>query len=254
MRSFVKNYVQGCGQCQQFKINRNLSHLAFLSTKGAMTTRPFAHCSMDLITDLPPADGFDLILVVVDQGLLKVVILIPCNKTLTAEDTGQLLRDNLYKRFRLPDKIISDWGPQFASQGFKELLWLLGVKSVLSTAYHPQTDGTTEQINQEIKKYLAIYCSAHPETWTKSLTTLEFTHNNQWHADWSKTPFELMFGDSLVLIPTSFELNFQQLKKNWNVYKLTDRKPWQHMSFPDNKWSTEEKTLLPYSRKEILFG
>ena len=155
--------------------------------------------------DLPPADRFDSILVVVDQGLLKGMILIPCNKTLTVEDTGWLLWDNLYKRFGLPDKIISDQGPQFASQGFKELLWLLGVKSALSTAYHPQTNRTTEQINQEIEIYLAIYCSSHPKTWTKSLTTLEFTHNNQWHADQSKTPFELMFSDSLISIPTSFE-------------------------------------------------
>jgi len=82
---------------------------------------------------------------------------------------------------------------------------LLGVKSALSTAYHPQTDGTTERVNQEIETYLAIYCSSHLETWTKSLTMLEFTHNNRRHADRQKTPFELMFGDSPVAIPTSFE-------------------------------------------------
>ena len=198
LRSFVKGYVQGCNQCQQFKINRNPSHPASLPTGRVVSTRPFAHCLMDLITDLPPADGFDLILVVVDQGLSKGIILILCNKTLTAEDTGQLLQDNLYKRFGLPDKIISDRGPQFASQGFKELLWLSGVKSALSTAYHPQTNGTTEWINQEIKTYLAIYCSSHSKTWTKSLTTLEFTHNNWQHADQTKTPFELMFGDMCI--------------------------------------------------------
>jgi len=178
LRTFVKNYVRGCGLCQQFKINRNPSHPSFLPTEGAISTRPFAHCSMDLITDLPPVDGFDSLLVVVDQGLSKGVILIPCTKNLTTEGTGRLLRDNLYKRFGLPDKIISDRGPQFASQGFKELLKLLGIKSALSTAYHPQSDGTTERVNQEIEAYLAIYCSSNPETWTKSLTTLEFTHNN----------------------------------------------------------------------------
>ena len=63
---------------------------------------------MDFITDLPPVNGFDSILVVVDQGLTKGVILTPCKKTITAEETGRLLLENLYKRFRLPDKIISD--------------------------------------------------------------------------------------------------------------------------------------------------
>ena len=99
---------------------------------------------MDLITDLPPTDGHDSILVVVDQGLSKGVILIPCSKTLTSEGTAQLLLENLYKQFGLPDKIISDRGPQFASKVFIKLLKLLGIKSAPSTAYHPQTDGTTE--------------------------------------------------------------------------------------------------------------
>ena len=79
------------------------------------------------------------------------VILIPCSKTLTSEETAQLILENLYKQFGLPDKIISYRGPQFASKAFIELLKLLGIKSALSTAYHPQTDGTTEQVNQKSK-------------------------------------------------------------------------------------------------------
>jgi len=177
--TFVKNYVLGCGTCQQFKIDCNPLKPAFLPTEGSQSTRPFSYCSMDLITDLPPADGFDSILVVVDQVLTKGVILIPCNKTITAEDTGRFLLENLYKRFGLPNKIISDRGPQFASNSFKELLKLLNVKSALSTAYHPQTDGTTEHVNQEIEAYLLIYCTSHPEEWPTALHLLEFTHNNR---------------------------------------------------------------------------
>jgi transposase InsO family protein len=52
--------------------------------------------------------------------------------------------DNLYKQFGLPDKMLSDQGPQFAAKAFHELLKLLGIKSNLTTAYHPQTDGATE--------------------------------------------------------------------------------------------------------------
>ena len=113
LRTFMKNYVHGCAVCQQFKIDRSPSRPAYLPTAGASSTRPFAHCSMDLITDLPPAAGFDSILVMVDQGLSKGVILLPCNKTITSQDTAKLLLENLYKRFGLPDKIISDRGPQF---------------------------------------------------------------------------------------------------------------------------------------------
>ena len=176
--TFVKNYVKGCGICQQFKIDRSPAKPAFQPTEGAKLTCPFANCSMDLITDLPPVDGFDSILVVVDQGLTKGVILIPCEKMITAEGTAKLLLENLYKRFGLPDKIISDQGLQFASKAFVELLKLLGIKSALSTVYHPQTDGTTKWVNQEIEAYLGIYCASHPEEWIAALATLEFTHNN----------------------------------------------------------------------------
>ena len=58
----------------------------YIPTEGAKVTRPFVNCSMDLITDLPPVEGYDSILVVDNQGLSKGVILTPCNKTLTSKD------------------------------------------------------------------------------------------------------------------------------------------------------------------------
>ena len=95
-----------------------------------------------------------------------------------AEQVANLLLENLYKRFGLPDKIISDRGPQFAAHAFRELLKLLNVTSKLSTAYHPQTDRATERVKQEIEAYLSIFCSSFPEEWAKKLFLVEFTHNN----------------------------------------------------------------------------
>ena len=122
----------------------------------------------------------------------------PCNKTIASKGTAKLLLENLYKQFGLPDKIISDRGPQFALKAFRELMKQLGINSALSTAYHPQMDRTTEV-------YLSIYCTSHPEEWSTALHTLEFTHNNRRHVERQKTPFELMFGDSPIAIPYSFK-------------------------------------------------
>ena len=177
----------------------------FMPLEGAKSTRPFASCSINLITDLPPVDRCNSILVVVDRGNTKGAILIPTMKTLTQEGAGQLLLDNLYKWFGLPDEMLSGRGPQFAAMAFRELLKLLGIKSNLTTAYHPQTDGATERVNQEIEAYLLIYCSAHRTEWKNLLSTLEFTHNNQRHADRTHTSFELMHGEAPLAIPTSFE-------------------------------------------------
>ena len=102
--------------------------------------------------------------------------------------------------------MISDRDPRFAAHTFQELLKLLNICSNLTTAYHPQSDGVTEQVNQEIKAYLAIYCTSHPEDWLHSLSTLEFTHNNRRHAEQIHTPFELIQGDSdsPISIPITF--------------------------------------------------
>jgi hypothetical protein len=86
---------------------------------------------MDLITDLPPVDDCDSILVVVDRGNTKGVILIPTAKTLTQEGAGQLLLDNLYKQFGLPDEMLSDQGPQFAAKAFHKLLKLIQLFTLL---------------------------------------------------------------------------------------------------------------------------
>ena len=142
--TFVQNYVKGCGVCQQYKINQSPSHPSYVPIPLASTTRPFAHCSMDLITDLPSSGGFNSILVMVDRGLMKGVILLPCNKMIMAEQVENLLLENLYKQFGLPDEIISDQGPQFVAHAFHKLLKLLNITSKLLMAYHPQTDGATE--------------------------------------------------------------------------------------------------------------
>ena len=71
--------------------------------------------------------------------------------------------------------------------------------------YHPQSDGATERVNQEIEAYISIFCTKNPEEWSNMLATLEFTHNNWQHADRQNTPFELMLGITPVAIPLSFE-------------------------------------------------
>ncbi|SRR6266550_4180412 len=99
---------------------------------------------MDFITNLPSSDGFDSIFIMVDQGLTKGVILMPCNKTITADKTANLYIWNVFKNFSLPDLMISDRGPQFVSHVFNGIMDSLKVKHKMSNAFHPQTDGQTE--------------------------------------------------------------------------------------------------------------
>ena len=205
---------------------------------------------MDLITNLPPitlnnGTVVDTILSVVDHGLMKGVILTPCSKTLTEEGAGEILLHHIYKWFRLPNSIISDQDPQFTTKSFQELLKLLGIKLKLMTAYWPQSDGTTECFNQEIKAYIGIYCSSNPKTWHKSISTIEFTHNNWWHSDRQWMPFKLIMGTSPLTIPTTFEHTkfpsveeqVQQLMKDWEAIAAHELARWHMAKQHKNKFS-----------------
>ena len=96
---------------------------------------PFQQITMDFITNLPSSDGFDSIFIMVDQGLTKGVILMPCNKTITTDETANLYIQNVFKNFGLPDVMISNWGPQFASYVFNGIMNSLKVKHKMSTAF-----------------------------------------------------------------------------------------------------------------------
>jgi len=71
---------------------------------------------------------------------------------------------------------------------------VLGTKRKLSTAYHPQTDGQTERINQEIGTFLWHYVNYQQDDWTEWLATAEFAYNDKKHVTMGKTPFEMNFG------------------------------------------------------------
>jgi hypothetical protein len=150
---FVKNYVSGCATCQQMKV---ITHptIPLLSPIKSTTMRPFAVVTTDFITDLPESEGFNSIMVVVDQNATKGVIFIPMNKTVSAAKAACHYYKKVYTWFSLPDKIISDRDPHFTSNLFQELGKLLEVKLTMSTTYHPQMDSETEWVNQELKIYL----------------------------------------------------------------------------------------------------
>jgi len=74
-----------------------------------------------------------------------------------------------------------DQGPQFAAGLMKELNRMLGIKTKLSTAFHLQTDGQTEHMNQELEQYLRFFIEHRQKDWLEWLASAEFTVNNKTH-------------------------------------------------------------------------
>jgi len=98
--------------------------------------------------------------------------------TVTAEGAARLFLHQVWKLHSLPTCIVSDRGPQFVACFTRELYRLLGIKLVSSTAWHPQTNGQIECINQELDQYLQLFVNKRQDDWYDLLPLAEFQHNN----------------------------------------------------------------------------
>jgi hypothetical protein len=116
--------------------------------------------SMDFIIELPEYGGYDAIMVVVDSAGKRSHFV----ETITTI-TANLYLCNVWKLHGLPQKVISDCSPQFVALFMKELCHLLRIEAASSTAYHPQTDGQTECINQELEQFLRIFIREQQDDW-----------------------------------------------------------------------------------------
>ncbi|UTT88499.1 hypothetical protein NDA17_002375 [Ustilago hordei] len=160
--------------------------------------RPWGSISLDFIEGLPPSKKYDSktydsILVIVDR-LTKFAILAPTHKTVTAKQTAVLLYGHMVRLFRYPDHMVSDRGRQFISGAWKAFAEQMGVKHSLSMAYHPQTDGQTERVNQVIEQYLRMYCNYEQNDWANLLDTAAFVYNNTVHNSIGVSPFFACYG------------------------------------------------------------
>jgi hypothetical protein len=88
---------------------------------------------------------------------------------------------------------------------FKEFLKKLDIKGSMSSAYHPQTDGQTERINQTLEQYLHIFCSSHQDDWVKLLASAEFAYNNAASKATQQSPFFLEYGYHLQMTPIDMQ-------------------------------------------------
>jgi len=187
----VGRYVEGCDGCQRMK-NRTEEPAGKLKL-SEVPEKPWTHLTVDFITKLPVVAGKDAILVVCDR-LSKMAHFVATTEATSAEGLARLFRDNVWKLHGLPESIVSDRGPQFAAEFTKELNNMLGIETRLSTAFHPQTDGQTERMNQELEQYLRFFVDHWQKDWLECLAGAEFAVNNKVHTATKVSPFMANYG------------------------------------------------------------
>jgi hypothetical protein len=149
--------------------------------------------SVNFIVELPESQGHDAIMVVVDS-VGKQAHFIETHTMVSALGAAQLYLQYVWKLHGLLQTMISNHSPQFVAQFTYKLYNLLGIKLAASTAYHPQTDGQTECVNQELKQYLWVFVSEQQDNWTELLLLTKFQYNSHDHASTQHSPFLLDTG------------------------------------------------------------
>jgi transposase InsO family protein len=193
MKAAVQTFVAAYAICQQSKPDK--SKLPGLLQPLPVPDRAWAVVSMDFIEALPLSAGYTCILVVVDL-FSKYAHFVPLKHPFTAATVAQSFLSNVYKLHGLPQAIVSDRDKVFTSAFWRELFRLARVELRMSTAYHPQSDGQTERVNQCLEAFLRCFIHACPRQWSQWIDQAEFWYNSSWHSALGRSPFEVLYGNS----------------------------------------------------------
>jgi hypothetical protein len=193
----IHKYVTSCDSCQRNKPS-NQAKIGLLQPLP-IPDRPWQQVSLDLITQLPRSKlGNDAIVVFVDK-LTKMVHYVATTTTVTAPQLSQLFMREVCRLHGVPESILSDRDPRFTAHFWRALWSQLGTKLMMSTAYHPQTDGQTERANRTLEEMLRHYVNWRQTDWDQHLSALEMSYNNAKQASSGFSPYYLNYGREISL-------------------------------------------------------
>ena len=187
----INRFVSNCAACHRSKVPRDKT--PGLLRPLPIPDRPWQHISIDF-KDMPPdQNGMNMICVFVDR-LGKRPISVPCNRSVDAQVMAQLYLQYVHKYYGPATTVVSDRGPQFISAFWEEFCRLLGTKLKLSTAYHPQTDGQTENANQWIDQRLRPFVNAFQDNWSKLIHAVDYAAAALPHDSTGLSSFQVELG------------------------------------------------------------
>jgi len=190
MNERILDFVRSCPECQQNKSSRHQPY--GLSSPLELPYAPWQSIAMDFITELPLSDGCDQLWVIIDR-FTKMAHFIPLQEK-SASDLTKIFTWEVWRFHGSPTDIVSDRDSRFTSETWKEFLGLLAIRPRMSTAFHPQTDGQTERLNQTIEAYLRAFVEREQNNWVSLLPMAEFTYNNSVTMGNGVSPFYTNYG------------------------------------------------------------
>jgi hypothetical protein len=187
----VRQFVRNCMSCGRNTVWRN-------RTQGLLQPLPipdrvWSEISMDYIVDLPRTKSGKRHILVITDRLGKGPMFIPC-KNLEGKTLARKFIKHYLPHHSLPRAITSDRGDQFVKGIWGEICNILNIKQRLSTAYHPQTDGSTERMNQTLEEYLRHFCNHYQNDWDEFLPLAQIAISSRDANATGMSPFFLTHG------------------------------------------------------------
>lgn len=195
MTKDVEKYTSECLRCRRSVAAKHRPY--GLLNPLQPPTRAWEDVTMDFITELPPSKlsgvVYDSILVIVCK-LTKMAHYVPARADWDGVDLAQAWMREIVRLHGVPRRIISDRGPLMNSRHWKTFNHYMNSRRVLTSAFHPQTDGQTERQNQTLEQYLRCYCCLEQDDWAWWISVAEFAYNDSVQATTGITPFKAYTG------------------------------------------------------------
>jgi hypothetical protein len=192
MKREIAKYVSECDTCQRVKA----SHLKVAGTLQPLPipSWKWEDVCMDFIVGLPNTSRHhDSIWVIVDR-LTKTTHFLLVHTTHKTEKYAEIYIDQIVRLHGIPKTIVSDRGGLFVARFWERLHKSLGTTVIRSSAYHPQTDGQTERVNQILEDMLRACVLHYGKNWDKCLSLAEFSYYNSYQSSLKMAPFEALYG------------------------------------------------------------
>ena len=203
MAKSVRDFCKTCEVCQQTK-TLNAKPMGRLHSLP-IPRRPWDSIGMDFVGPFPTSKGYDYLWVVICR-LISMVHLIPVTTKITASELSWKYLREVVRLHGLPSSIVSDRDSKFTSRWWKELHRVLGAKLLMSTSFHPQTDGQTERAIRNVGQILRTIVRNDQKDWVDKIDMVEFAINSSVSETTGYAPFELHGGYMPAMI--------KEIKKN----------------------------------------
>ncbi|TMD69294.1 MAG: DDE-type integrase/transposase/recombinase [Chloroflexi bacterium] len=223
LRRTVEKYVDTCDLCWKSRAQR---HLPYGQLHPMPTPdRPWETIAWDFIVKLPksrePLTGaiYDSIWVIADK-LTKFAYFIPYKESSGPEDLAYMFARIIYSSHGLPKNIITDRAGLFMDKFWQTFTAKMGTKSKMSSAYHPETDGQVERMNQTLEQYLRCFVNGKQNDWVRYLPMAQYAYNSSRHTVTGITPFYANYGKEAPAFHQPFESTRWEQRASLDVEKL----------------------------------